>query len=69
MKANAPLSWIPLKDAALTSGVSPNALRKQLERDVKRARDGGVGADSGELRARKVANRWRVVFGIGRFSK
>jgi len=69
MKSSTPLSWVPLRDAALTLGLSPNALRKQLDRNVKRAGDGGVRAHSGELRARKVANRWRILLGIGRVKK
>ena len=63
MKSNTPLRWFPLRDAALTLGVSPDALRKQLERNVKRARDGGVEAQVDGLLARKFANRWRVSFG------
>jgi hypothetical protein len=63
MKSNAPLRWYPLRDAAATLGVSPDALRKQLERNVMRAKDGGTEAQIDGIRARKFANRWRVSFG------
>ena len=63
MKSNTPLRWYPLRDAAVTLGVSADALRKQLERNVTRAKDGGVEAHIDGVRARKFANRWRVSFG------
>jgi hypothetical protein len=63
VKSNKPLRWFPLRDAAATLGVSADALRKQLERNVTRARDGGVEAQIDGVRARKFANRWRVSFG------
>lgn len=52
-----------MRDAALTLGLSADALRKQLERNVKRARDGGVEARIDGILGRKFANRWRVSFG------
>jgi hypothetical protein len=63
LKPNAPLRWYLLRDAAVTLGVSPDALRKQLERHVTRAKDGGVEARVDGIRGRKFANRWRVSFG------
>lgn len=63
MKSNTPLRWYPLRDAAVTLGVSADALRKQPERNVTRAKDGGVEAQIDGVRARKFANRWRVSFG------
>jgi len=63
MKSNAPLRWYPLRDAAVTLGVSADALRKQLERNVMRTKDGGTEAQIDGIRARKFANRWRVSFG------
>jgi len=63
MKSNTPLRWFPLRDAASTLGVSADALRKQLERNVVRAKDGGTEARIDGIRARKFANRWRVSFG------
>jgi hypothetical protein len=63
MKSNAPLRWYPLREAAVALGVSPDALRKQLERHVMRGKDGLVEARVDGVRARKFANRWRVSFG------
>jgi hypothetical protein len=57
-----PIRWYTLRDAAAILGVSPDALRKQLERHVTRAKDGGVEARIDGIRARKFANRWRVSF-------
>ncbi len=61
--ARAPLRWYPLREAAVILGLSPDALRKQLERNVIRARDGGTEALVDGVRARKFANRWRISFG------
>jgi hypothetical protein len=55
--------WFPLRDAAAILSVSPDALRKQFERCVQRAPDGGTEAHIDGVRARKFANRWRVSFG------
>jgi hypothetical protein len=55
--------WYPLRDAASILGVSPDALRKQIERNARRAPDGGIEALIDGVRARKFANRWRVSFG------
>ena len=62
-KACPVLQWYPLRDAAAILSVSPDALRKQLERRVQRANDGGIEARLDGVRARKFANRWRVSFG------
>ena len=51
-------SLLARRDRAL-----PDALRKQLERHVERAPDGGIEATLDGVRARKFANRWRVCFG------
>ena len=55
--------WYPLREAAAILAVSPDALRKQFERHVQRAKDGGIEARIDGVRARKFANRWRVSFG------
>ena len=55
--------WYPLRDAAEILAISPDALRKQFERRVERAADGGTEAHVDGVRARKFANRWRVSFG------
>jgi len=43
--------------------MTPEALRKQLERKARRAPDGAIEATLDGVRARKFANRWRVCFG------
>ena len=62
MRSNVPLRWYSLRDAAVILGLSADALRKQLERHVIRAKDGGIEARLDGIRARKFANRWRVSF-------
>jgi hypothetical protein len=62
-KSAIPLRWYPLRDGAEILGVSADALRKQFERHIRRAPDGGIEADVDGVRARKFANRWRVSFG------
>jgi hypothetical protein len=62
-KPRAALRWHTLRDAALILSLSPEALRKQFERNARRAPDGGVEASVDGVRARKFANRWRVSFG------
>ncbi|MDF3067091.1 MAG: hypothetical protein K0R38_2692 [Polyangiaceae bacterium] len=58
-----PLRWYALRDAAQILSTSPAALRKQFERQARRAPDGGVEARIDGVRGRKFANRWRVSFG------
>lgn len=55
--------WYALRDAATILSVTPSALRKQLERRAVQTADGGVEAHIDGVRARKFANRWRVLFG------
>lgn len=62
-QARSPLRWYALRDAAQILCLSPAALRKLLERRVRRAADGGIEAVVDGVRARKFANRWRVSFG------
>lgn len=61
MMVSAPLRWVPLRDAALTLGLSAESLRKQLERRAVRGSDGAVQAQLDGVLARKFAGRWRVV--------
>lgn len=63
MTTRAPLRWYPTRDAAAILGVSPEALRKQLERNQFRAPDGVVEACVNGVRGRKFAGRWRVSLG------
>jgi len=65
MLPNPPLTirWYPIRDAAPVLGVTPEALRKLLERRAVRSADGSVEALVDGVRARKFANRWRISFG------
>ena len=58
-----PLRWCTLLEAADRLAMSPDALRRQLERHAIRVKDGGTEAHIDGVRARKFANRWRVSFG------
>lgn len=58
-----PGKWFTLIDAAERLSLNPDALRRQLERNAVRAKDGGTEAHIDGVRARKFANRWRVSFG------
>jgi hypothetical protein len=64
-KPSAPKSsrWLPLVEAAERLSTSPDALRRLLERHTLRAKDGALEANVDGIRARKFANRWRVLFG------
>lgn len=53
--------WVPLRDAALTLGISAEGLRKQLERRARRSSDGAVQAELDGVLGRKLAGRWRVL--------
>ena len=63
MVKKAQLRWHTLRDAAEILAVSPDALRKQLERRVQRAADGGTEASIDGVRGRKFGVRWRVCLG------
>jgi hypothetical protein len=58
-----PARWYAVRDAAAILGVSPDALRKQLERRARQMPDSGTEAALDGVRARKFSNRWRVSFG------
>jgi hypothetical protein len=53
--------WVPLRDAALTLGVSAEGLRTRLERSAVRGTDGATEARVDGVLGRKFAGRWRVV--------
>lgn len=55
--------WFALRDAAVTLGTTPGALRKLLERRAVRAADGATEARVDGVCGRKFANRWRVSLG------
>jgi NAD+--asparagine ADP-ribosyltransferase len=63
MKAPTPLYWYALREAADILDVSPEALRRKLERRVQHAADGVKEARVDGIRARKFGNHWRVSFG------
>lgn len=65
MSVRTPPHWYPLREAAAILGLSPGALRKQLERHQRLAADGVVEARVDGVRGRKFANRWRVSLGEG----
>jgi hypothetical protein len=58
-----PLHWLTLSDAATRLSLAPDTLRKQIERNVRRASDGVTEASIDGIRARKFQGRWRVVLG------
>jgi hypothetical protein len=58
-----PPRWLTLGDAATRLAMSPDTLRKQVERNVRKAPDGVVEASIDGIRARKFQGRWRVALG------
>lgn len=52
--------WVTVRAAAERLSVTPGALRRSLERQARRATDGGVEADIDGVRARKFGRLWRV---------
>lgn len=62
-KNHAPIRWYTPRDAAALLSVSPEALRKRLERHAFAAADGGTEAQIDGVRGRKFGNQWRVALG------
>jgi hypothetical protein len=62
-KSQSPIHWHAVSEAAKHLAVTPSALRKQLERNAVKARDGGVEAEFDGVRARKLGRLWRVSLG------
>jgi hypothetical protein len=58
-----PIRWFNLHDTAEFLSVSVDALRKRLERNAFKARDGGIEAQIDGIRGRKFGNHWRVALG------
>ncbi|WP_437656593.1 hypothetical protein [Sorangium sp. So ce1182] len=54
--------WLSVKTAAEFLDMSPDALRRALERHAVRAPDGGIEAEVDGVRARKFGRLWRVQF-------
>jgi len=54
--------WLSVKTAAEYLDMSPDALRRTLERHAVRAPDGGVEANVDGIRARKFGRLWRIQF-------
>jgi hypothetical protein len=55
-----PANWTTVEDAAAVLSMSPEALRRALERRAMRAPDGGVEVSWDGVRARKLGRLWRV---------
>lgn len=60
--AQGPRGWVAIQTAAEYLDMSPDALRRALERRAVRAPDGGVEANIDGVRARKFGRTWRVAF-------
>ena len=54
--------WLSVKTAAEYLDMSPDALRRTLERHAVRAADGGVEANVDGVRALKFGRLWRIQF-------
>lgn len=52
--------WVSINTAAEFLGMSPDALRRSIERHIVRGPDGTHEANLDGVRARKFAGRWRV---------
>lgn len=55
-----PRGWLSVKAAAEFLDMSPDALRRSIERHVVRGPDGALEANIDGVRARKFGGRWRV---------
>jgi hypothetical protein len=54
--------WLSVKTAAEYLDMSPDALRRSIERHAVRAPDGGIEANIDGVHARKFGRAWRVAF-------
>ena len=54
-------SWITIREAAGVLGYTPVSLRRAIERNSRRAADGGIEARFDGLRAKKLGRTWRVL--------
>jgi hypothetical protein len=54
--------WVSVNSAAEFLDMSPDALRRTIERRAVRASDGGIEANVDGVRARKFGRTWRVAF-------
>lgn len=57
-----PARWMTVVSASEILDLSPEALRRTLERHAVRAPDGGTEAHVDGVRARKFGRLWRVQF-------
>lgn len=53
-------AWVSIEVAAGVLGITPDALRKSIDRRAKKMADGGIEAHVDGLRARKFGRRWKV---------
>lgn len=61
-KPLSPARWMTIASASEILDLSPEALRRTLERHAVRAPDGGTEANVDGVRARKFGRLWRVQF-------
>lgn len=61
-KPPVPARWISIVSASEILDLSPEALRRTIERHAVRAPDGGTEANVDGVRARKFGRLWRVQF-------
>lgn len=55
-----PRAWVSIEVAADVLGITPDALRKSIDRRARKMPDGGIEAHVDGLRARKFGRRWKV---------
>lgn len=55
--------WLSIASAAAVLDLTPDALRRAIERRAVRALDGGTIAEWDGVRARKLGRLWRVLLG------
>ena len=66
-RASAPASdaraptWMRIEDAAMLLGLAVVTLRRAIERNARRDRDGRVHAAFDGIHARKIGRHWRVL--------
>lgn len=53
-------AWVSIEVAANVLGITPDALRKSIDRRARKMSDGGIEAHVDGLRARKFGRRWKV---------
>jgi hypothetical protein len=57
------MSWLSVEHAAEALDLSPEALRKALERRARKRSDGVIVSEMDGIEARKLGRQWRVRLG------